>query len=183
MRFLRIVLIAFTLGLGFSAFSNSTAQAAVKSVATANVNLRAGPSTKYPVVVVVPVGAPVRTFGCVSGYRWCDVAFGNYRGWISSSYLRTIYKGAPVVLTPVIAPAVGIGVVAYNRAYWNRHYAAYPWYGRWAAYPAGRVAVRGGTYTGPAGNTFKTGAACGVRGCARGVVGPNGGAAVRVRRW
>ena len=40
----------------------------------------------------------------------------------------------PVVVSPAVAPALGIGVVAFNRAYWDRYYAGRPWYGRWGNY-------------------------------------------------
>ena len=113
----------------------SAAAAATTAVATANVNLRAGPSTAYPAVTVVPAGTAITTFGCVSGYSWCDIGFGTYRGWVAASYIQVIYRGAPVVLTAPVAPAVGVAVVSFNRAYWDTYYRAYPWHGRWAAYP------------------------------------------------
>jgi len=155
------------------------AQAAVTSVATANVNLRAGPSTAYPVIVTVPAGAGVVTLGCNAGYTWCDVSYRTYRGWVAASYLQTVYQGRTVVLTPAVAPVVGVTVVAYNRAYWDRYYAAYPWYGRWTAYPAGVAAVRSGTVVGPAGGTATGSAGCGPYGCGRAgtVTGVNGGTA------
>lgn len=112
----------------------STASAATVAIATGNVNLRAGPSTAYPVVTVVPAGARIATHGCLTGYSWCDIAFGTYRGWVSASYIQVVYKGGPVVLTPAIAPAVGVTVVAYNRAYWDTYYPTYPWYGAWTHY-------------------------------------------------
>lgn len=72
----------------------SAAAAATTAVATANVNLRAGPSTAYPAVTVVPAGTAITTFGCVSGYSWCDIGFGTYRGWVAASYIQVIYRGA-----------------------------------------------------------------------------------------
>lgn len=120
--------------LGVLTAGISATSAATVSVATAKVNLRAGPSTTYPVVTVVPQGARVRTLGCAADYAWCDVAFGNYRGWVSSSYLQVIYQGRPVVLTPMLAPVVGLTVVDFNRIYWDTYYPAQPWYGSWATY-------------------------------------------------
>lgn len=181
---MRLLLLAFsvlTLSFGALTFSNQASHAAVTSVATANVNLRAGPSTAYPVIITVPVGSPVTTYNCVSGYSWCDVAYGAYRGWIAASYLQTVYHGRPAVITPAVATAVGLTVIAYNRAYWDRYYTAYPWYGRWTAYPAGAVTVTKRTVVGPRGNTYNGGVACGVRGCIGGVKGPGGGI-VGVRR-
>lgn len=112
----------------------STTSAATVSVATAKVNLRAGPSTTYPVVTVVPQGARILTLGCAADYAWCDVAFGSYRGWVSASYLQVFYRGRPVGLTPALAPVVGLTVVEFSRVYWDTYYPAQPWYGAWATY-------------------------------------------------
>ncbi|QIB35206.1 SH3 domain-containing protein [Ancylobacter pratisalsi] len=135
---LKKLLLVATLAVAGGATFASPGTAATTAVATANVNLRAGPSTAYPAVTLVPAGTPITTFGCVTGYTWCDVAFAGYRGWVAADYIQLVYGGAPVVLTATVATAVGIGVVAYNRAYWDRYYSAYPWYGRWGAYPAPR---------------------------------------------
>lgn len=110
------------------------ARAEAVAVATGNVNLRAGPSTGYPVITVVPVGARITTHGCLAGYSWCDVNFGAYRGWVAASYIQVVYNQAPVVLTPAVATAIGVTIVAFDRAYWDAYYPAYPWYGHWSRY-------------------------------------------------
>lgn len=155
----------------------STTSAETVAVATANVNLRAGPSTSYPVVTVVPAGSRIVTFGCVSGYSWCDVAYGSSRGWISANYVQVVYNGSTVILTPAVAPAVGVTVVTYNRAYWDTYYTAYPWYRSWASYPAYRAGVAGTTtVVGPSGGTASrttgcVGVRCGTTGTATGAYG------------
>lgn len=181
----------------------ASVSAATVAVATGNVNLRAGPSTAYPVVTVVPAGARILTHGCLAGYSWCDIAFGNARGWVAASYIQVVYKGGPVVLTPAIAPAVGVAVAAYNRAYWDAYYPAYPWYGAWARYyrpyavaPPPRitshersVTCADGSCTGTRSTTgFYGGSTSQTRSCADGTcsatrqtVGPYGNAASRVR--
>ncbi|MGF1500477.1 MAG: SH3 domain-containing protein [Paracoccaceae bacterium] len=177
MRHLTLLAARVLLALGLATVATSAAQAATASVATANVNLRAGPSTTYPVVTVVPAGATVATHGCVADYSWCDIAYGTYRGWVSASFLQTVHNGATVVITPVVAAAVGVGVVTYSRAYWDRYYRAYPWYGRWASYPAYRAPVaRTTTAVGPYGGTATrtrgcVGARCGATGTATGAYG------------
>lgn len=133
----RILMIMAILTVGLPAASASTA-----AVSTANVNLRAGPSTSYPVVTVVPAGSRVVTHGCVSSYAWCDIAYGNARGWVSARYIQVVYNGAPVVLTPAVAPAVGLAVVTYNRAYWDTYYVSYPWYRSWSTYYRPHAAPR-----------------------------------------
>lgn len=140
----RIVLVLAVLMAGITAASASTV-----AVSRANVNLRAGPATSYPVVTVVPQGARIVTYGCVNGYTWCDVAYGQLRGWVSASYIQVVYKGGPVVLSAAVAPAVGVTVVTYDRVYWNTHYVAQPWYGAWSSYyrPYAPVAPRVETYS------------------------------------
>ncbi|WP_176083336.1 SH3 domain-containing protein [Martelella sp. HB161492] len=116
------------------------AQAAtLTAVATSHVNLRAGPATSYPAITVVPAGAGLVSHGCLADYSWCDISYASYRGWVSARYIRIIYQGQSVVLTPAIAVASGVAVITFSRAYWDRYYVAYPWYGRWAAYPPPRA--------------------------------------------
>lgn len=122
------------------------AAAAMPAVTTANVNLRAGPGTNYPVVVTMPAGARVVSYGCVSGYTWCDISWGSERGWVAASYMQVVVAGKTVVLAPAVAPRVGLAVVAFDQSYWRRYYVGRPWYGRWAYYGGapGPVYRRGG---------------------------------------
>jgi uncharacterized protein YraI len=112
----------------------TTVSASSVAVSTANVNLRAGPATGYPVVTVVPHGSRIVTHGCVADYAWCDVAYGPYRGWVSASYIQVVYNGGPVILSAAVAPAIGVTVVTYDRVYWDTYYVAQPWYRSWTAY-------------------------------------------------
>lgn len=167
----------FLMAIAVLAAGVSAAAATTVSVSTADVNLRAGPSTSYPVVVVVPEGASIVTHGCVDDYAWCDVAYDGHRGWVSSSYIGVIYLGEPVVLTPAVASDVGVTVVVYDRVYWDTYYVAQPWYGSWSAYystyapAAPRVDAYGGA------------AACVDGTCAgvRGATGIYGGSTVQTR--
>lgn len=147
-----LVACGLTLGVG-------QAVAAPPSVATANVNMRAGPGTAYPVVAVVPQGAPVQTFGCLANGSWCDVGYASARGWVSAGYLTMVVAGRTVV----ISPRVSVPVVTFTPAYWNVHYTSYSWYRRGPAYygappPRASIACHDGcsgsrTVTGPKGNT------------------------------
>jgi len=71
---------------------------------SASVNLRAGPGTHYPALLVIPAGAPLEIIGCLSGYGWCDVAWGDNRGWVSGRYLQSFAAGRPVALRRAPAP-------------------------------------------------------------------------------
>ncbi|QRG09010.1 SH3 domain-containing protein [Xanthobacter dioxanivorans] len=184
---------------------SSAASAATLAVATGNVNLRAGPSTAYPVVTTVPAGVQVTTHGCLAGYTWCDISMGAYRGWVAATYIQVVYRGAPVVLTPAVAPTVGLTVVTFNKVYWDTYYAAYPWYGRWTYYaprpvypvaPAARVTSYNGSVqcangsctaarsaTGIYGGSASQSRTCSGGACTstRSVTGPYGASASRTR--
>lgn len=104
------------------------------AVAIADVNLRAGPGTQYPAVAMIPYGDSVSLFGCMSGFTWCDVAWGNARGWVATAYLQVIYRGAPVAIDAGVAARIGVNVVVFDRAYWTRHHVGRPWYRDWSVY-------------------------------------------------
>lgn len=116
-------------------FAFQAEAAPVAAYATTNVNLRAGPSTSYPAITVVPAGAGITNNGCLADYSWCDVSFANYRGWLAARYMQVAYQGSRQVLTPGIAFATGIAVTAFSEAYWNNYYRGYPWYNQWRRYP------------------------------------------------
>ncbi|MDJ0929522.1 SH3 domain-containing protein [Breoghania sp.] len=91
-RYLTTADVAVALNAG--AVVATSADAAVVSLATANVNIRAGPSTQYPVIIVLPQGANVVTYGCLAGYTWCDVGFAGRRGAGSSRPISVSSMGA-----------------------------------------------------------------------------------------
>ena len=92
------------------------------------VNLRAGPSRDYPMVVSVPAGVALTVVGCLPDYRWCDVVIGANRGWIYGGNINYVYQGRNVpVLT--YGSAIGIGVTSFILgSYWDDYYRTYPWY-------------------------------------------------------
>lgn len=87
-----------------------------------NVNLRGGPGTYYPVIVVVPSRAPITILGCLGDYTWCDVLFDDNRGWMRSIYLKGWYQGHYYALRDY-APRLGYRVVSFDiDPYWDSHY-------------------------------------------------------------
>jgi len=101
----------------------SLAEAAVRGFATANVNMRSGPSTGYPAVTVIPVGAPVTINGCMSSVNWCDVSFAGGRGWVSGNYVQASYQSRRVYVAPDYYPRLGIPLVTFDvDTYWGRYY-------------------------------------------------------------
>lgn len=101
----------------------AVAEAAPAQV-TANVNLRTGPGTDYYPIQVLPAGARIEVYGCLAGYTWCDVSWGQNRGWISSRYLSTFYSGP----TYRPQPARPLPSITFNFGYWDKHYVGRPWY-------------------------------------------------------
>lgn len=107
-----------------AALAPSAAEAAAAARVTGDVNLRAGPSTSYPRILVVPEGARVTVHGCLQNRSWCDVeAFGE-RGWLSSRYISIFYQDRVYRTRPqVVVPGVTFGF-----GYWDRWYADRPFY-------------------------------------------------------
>ncbi|NKN37098.1 SH3 domain-containing protein [Agrobacterium sp. a22-2] len=102
---------------------------AATAYATANVNMRSGPSTQYPPILVVPYSSPVEIYGCLSAANWCDVAYGSYRGWISGSYLQTTYSQQRIYVGPQYYEPLGIPIVTFSiDSYWDRHYRSRDFY-------------------------------------------------------
>ncbi|PLK69795.1 SH3 domain-containing protein [Rhizobium sp. TH135] len=96
---------------------------AATAFSTANVNMRSGPSTRYPAVIVVPAGTRVNIQGCMSSANWCDVSFAGYRGWVSGSYLQTTYSQRRVAVGPRYYRPLGIPTVTFSIGrYWDDHY-------------------------------------------------------------
>jgi uncharacterized protein YraI/ribosomal protein L21 len=99
-----------------------------------NVNLRAGPGTYYPALLVVPARAPISIRGCLGDYTWCDVIFQGNRGWMRSIYLQGWYRGYYYALRDY-APRLGYAVVSFDMGrYWDSYYRDRPFYsdrGKW----------------------------------------------------
>lgn len=96
---------------------------AAEGYATANVNLRSGPSTAYPPVVVVPAGSDLEVYGCLAETPWCDVAYGRIRGWMSGRYIQTVYRERRVRVDPEYYRPLGIPIIRFDLDnYWERNY-------------------------------------------------------------
>jgi len=116
-------LISAVAALGAVIAVPSLADAAVRGFATANVNMRSGPSTSYPAVTVIPNGAPVTIYGCMSSVNWCDVAFSGGRGWVSGNYVQATLQQRRVYVGPQHYRPLGIPSVTFEVGnYWDRHY-------------------------------------------------------------
>jgi len=125
MKFVQTTILA-SLGLGLASITPATA--AVTAFATITVSERAGPSSYYPVVTVIPRGGAMTLYGCLSGGSWCDVSYAGARGWVPGSYTQAIYR-TQRVLVPRYVAQIGVPVVGFSfDVYWNSHYRSRPFF-------------------------------------------------------
>ena len=73
---------SFIAAIVLSSLGSSAAYAQQQAYTNKAVNLRAGPSKDYPIVMRLPSGAGVTVMGCIDNYHWCDVSVGDNRGWV-----------------------------------------------------------------------------------------------------
>ncbi|RUM05228.1 SH3 domain-containing protein [Rhizobium chutanense] len=108
--------------IGLLVLAPAIAQAA-EGYSTANVNMRAGPSTRYPAVAVIPAGSSVEIRGCLSEVNWCDVEFYGGRGWVSGQYVQALYQQRRIYVGPQYYRPLGIPMIRFNvDNYWHRYY-------------------------------------------------------------
>jgi len=79
--FIGAMTFAASLGLAGTAY----AEPATTSV---DLSLRAGPSTGYERLTVMPDGARVEVNRCTPDQAWCEVDYARYQGWASARYLE-----------------------------------------------------------------------------------------------
>lgn len=112
---------------------------AASGISTANVNMRSGPSTAYPAVTLIPVGAPLRINGCLADTPWCDVSFAGGRGWVAGRYVQALYQQRRVYVDPQYYRPLGIPTITFDLDnYWDRNYRGRDFYrdrDRWARGP------------------------------------------------
>lgn len=134
---MRRYVLSLAAGLLASAAVPGVAAAATDAVTTTELNMRAGPSTSYPVVEVLPDNAEVTVYGCVGDYAWCDVSWQSARGWVAASYLSS-YTNSRYVPIIEYGPTIGLPVVDFVfDSYWDTYYPGRSWYGnraRWRNY-------------------------------------------------
>jgi uncharacterized protein YraI len=96
---------------------------AAEGFATANVNMRSGPSTQYPAVTMIPVGTPLEINGCLNETPWCDVSFLGGRGWVAGQYIQATYQSRRIYVGPRYYRPLGIPTITFNlNDYWDRYY-------------------------------------------------------------
>lgn len=95
---------------------------------TADLNMRAGPGTQYPVITTIPDGRSVDIYGCEGGLNWCDVSWRGNRGWVYSDYLNYSYQNRTRPVSEWGARG-DLPIVTFTFGdYADRHYRGMPWY-------------------------------------------------------
>ncbi|MCB1496106.1 MAG: DUF1236 domain-containing protein [Bauldia sp.] len=87
--------------LAFVAFSN------------ADLNLRSGPSTHYPIVATTNHKDRLDVSGCLEDVSWCVVSWGGVEGWASAEYID-VDETDGVKTLPLAKNDMGIPVVTYT---------------------------------------------------------------------
>ncbi len=104
------------------------AAAAVKGYVTVNLNLRAGPGSNYPAVATMRAGDEVTIYGCLSGWRWCELDWRGIHGWAAGKYLRVTY-GHRLGSITTYGPYIGVPLALFSLdSYWDRYYDHYPFF-------------------------------------------------------
>jgi uncharacterized protein YraI len=113
-----------------AAFLCSIPAAALAQEAYTNrtANVRAGPDPTYPVVAQLPPAAGLQVMGCIDDYSWCDVVFGDNRGWVYAGSLSYPYQNGRVPILGYGA-VIGLPIITFSLgSYWDSYYRGRPWY-------------------------------------------------------
>ena len=90
--------------------------------------MRAGPDRSFPLVAWLPAGASVQVFGCIEGWRWCDVQWGFNRGFVWSPFLQMQFQNRPTVIFQG-GPMLGVPLITFSIGnYWDSFYRNRPWW-------------------------------------------------------
>ncbi|MCP4383375.1 MAG: DUF1236 domain-containing protein [Hyphomicrobiales bacterium] len=84
---------------------------AFEAVATNNLHLRTGPGEQFPVEATIGHNDRVEVHGCLEGITWCDLNWGNLRGWAAADYIAYAGVSGVKVLPLVSKDELGIPIV------------------------------------------------------------------------
>lgn len=118
---------------------------------TADVNLRAGPETDFPVIDVIPAQGAVTIYDCIPDLSWCDLSYGEERGWVFAQYIQAFYQDRYVTV-PEYVPLVSLPSAEFDiRTYWDSFYRGEAFYAeldQWST-PSGEPPTRTSSFYQP----------------------------------
>lgn len=78
-------------------------------VATADLNLREGPGTRFDVIRTIPSDRGLdAVYGCLPDRDWCEVQYRGTRGWVFADYLDVVREGRRVGGLADVGPRMGL---------------------------------------------------------------------------
>lgn len=107
---LKKTLAAGAIALGaFLSLSYAAQAQSITAYTGADLNLRTGPGTQYPVILSMPQGAQVVVDYCEPTENWCFLNWAGVQGWASARYLTSAppygqYPGQPAYPQNVYPP-------------------------------------------------------------------------------
>lgn len=90
--------------------------------------MRAGPQQGYPAVRTVARNGRVTVHGCLDDRSWCDVSYGNDRGWVSGDDLFIRYQGRDEIIRNQSGGFGFVTVIFSFGDYWENNYRQRPFY-------------------------------------------------------
>jgi uncharacterized protein YraI len=93
----------------------SAASAETEAAAWNDLNVRSGPGPMYFILGVIPATEKVMVQGCLADATWCEVTYGDVKGWSAGNYLTATVEDTPVALS-TLDKRVVIGTVVYDHA-------------------------------------------------------------------
>ncbi|MBI1416913.1 MAG: DUF1236 domain-containing protein [Limimaricola sp.] len=89
------------------------ASADTEAAAQLDLNVRSGPGPLYSIVGVIPATEKVMVQGCLVDASWCEITFGDVKGWSAGNYLTATVENAPVALS-ALDKRVVVNTVTYD---------------------------------------------------------------------
>lgn len=89
------------------------AMAETEAAAWTDLNVRSGPGPLYTIVGVIPANEKAMVQGCLADASWCEVTYGDVKGWSAGNYLTALVEDAPVALS-TLDKRVVLNTVTYD---------------------------------------------------------------------
>ena len=93
----------------------SAASAETEAAAWNDLNVRSGPGPMYSILGVIPATEKAMVQGCLADATWCEVTYGDVKGWSAGNYLTATVEDTPIALSTLDRRVV-IGTVVYDQA-------------------------------------------------------------------